>query len=467
MAFYLADHFRASIFCCSDGSVTDTPEFIMAEIIFNDRFKLLLAVVYRPPNLGYLNKFFQYSIILGDFNADMNRNTFNSQQLGSFIFESSLYLMPFKDKLKEFGQRGVAFLSTHDFIFIRYGIKLQRHEKLIICRDWSGFDAASFQSDVGNIDWTDVSVSNNIDAKIDIYCTKLFNIFNAHVPLKRRYFRNLPAPWLRHLGLIKARDIGGRFSHSVEELNAFFEDNAVHADYVEDDSLRDILERNFDDRSFHWNYVMPRGIMRVISLSKSNAHLFNFSLMNGVFPVKWKSTCPIPKVRNPTLDPCQSAYRNNHSTQTCLIKMLDEVRYAADHPVTVSVFFDFLKAFDRVNHFLLIKKNLNFSENVLRWINSYLTEHTQAVKDCIKGTTSSSSLVRVGVPQGSVLGPLLFTLYLADFSHVVRHCKYNFYADDLQTYIHCEPRDLFDTIRKVNEDIDEQFLADLVLTDSS
>ncbi|KAL6420425.1 hypothetical protein ACFW04_014432 [Cataglyphis niger] len=124
--------------------------------------------------------------------------------------------------------------------------------------------------------------------------------------------------------------------------------------------------------------------------------------------------------------------------------------------ITVSVFFDFLKTFDRVDHFLLIEKLkiLNFSESVLHWIHSYLTERTQAVKDCIEGTISSSSPVRVGVPQDSVLGPLLFTLYLAEFSHVVKHCKYNFYADDLQAYIHCEPRDLSDTIRKVNEDID-------------
>lgn len=68
--------------------------------------------------------------------------------------------------------------------------------------------------------------------------------------------------------------------------------------------------------------------------------------------------------------------------------------------------------------------------------------------------TVSPSLVRAGVPQGSVLDPLLFTLYLADFGRVIKHCKYNFYADDLQIYIHYESRDLFDTIRKINEGID-------------
>ncbi|KMQ87075.1 reverse transcriptase [Lasius niger] len=137
--------------------------------------------------------------------------------------------------------------------------------------------------------------------------------------------------------------------------------------------------------------------------------------------------------------------------------MLDEVRHAADRRmVTVFVFFDFSKAFDRVDYFLLIVKlkSLNFSDSVLRWIYSYLRGRTQAVKDNFEGTISSLSVVNAGVPQGSVLGPLLFTLYIADFGRKLRHCKYNFYADDLQIYTHCEPRDLVDTIRKVNKDIE-------------
>ncbi|KMQ81892.1 rna-directed dna polymerase from mobile element jockey-like protein, partial [Lasius niger] len=123
--------------------------------------------------------------------------------------------------------------------------------------------------------------------------------------------------------------------------------------------------------------------------------------------------------------------------------------------VTVSVFFDFSKAFDRVDHLILIRKlkDLNFSDSVLQWIYSYLRCRSQAVKDSVAGTMSSLTLVSEGVPQGSVLGPLLFTLYLSDFQNVLKHCKYNFYADDLQAYLHCKPRELSDAILKVNEDI--------------
>lgn len=155
------------------------------------------------------------------------------------------------------------------------------------------------------------------------------------------------------------------------------------------------------------------------------------------------------------LDPCQFAYRGDHSTQTCLIRMLDDVRRSADlRMVTISVFFDFSKAFDRVDYIALLGKlkTLNFSDSVLQWIFSYLTGRIQRVRGAA-GEMSSSTVIGTGVPQGSVLGPLLFTLYLSDFRRVLTHCRYNFYADDLQIYYHCKPRELLTAIQRVNNDI--------------
>lgn len=67
---------------------------------------------------------------------------------------------------------------------------------------------------------------------------------------------------------------------------------------------------------------------------------------------------------------------------------------------------------------------------------------------------STSSLVRAGVPQGSVLGPLLFTMYILDFKQVLNVCKYNLYADDLQIYFPCKPVDIKEAILAVNRDIE-------------
>lgn len=123
--------------------------------------------------------------------------------------------------------------------------------------------------------------------------------------------------------------------------------------------------------------------------------------------------------------------------------------------VTITIFFDFSKAFDRVHHSLLIEKlnSLHFAPTVLKWIKSYLTDRTQVVRDRARGTVSATAPVKTGVPQGSVLGPLLFSLYISDFGKTLRHCKYNFYADDLQIYLHCEPRNLHNAITRLNEDI--------------
>ena len=296
---------------------------------------------------------------------------------------------------------------------------------------------------------------------------------------------NLMWGTLRHLGLIKAKDFDSNLSVSAEELNEFFEgDTVTPRDGII--PLNNFVDGVFDDTRFHMGYTTTQHIMRTISKAKSNAigshgiplrlvklilysiapvleHISNFSLMNGVFPTIWKSAliCPIPKIKNPTsvqhyrpililpclskilerviseqisdyleeegfLDPYQSAYRKLHSTQTCLIRMLDDARQAADRRlVTVSIFFDFSKAFDRVNHMKLMRKlkNINFSDTALTWIHSYLTGRTQAVRDRMANTVSSLSYVGAGVPQGSVLGPLLFTLYLSDFC-AVKYCSF-------------------------------------------
>ncbi|XP_036149796.1 uncharacterized protein LOC118647926 [Monomorium pharaonis] len=140
-------------------------------------------------------------------------------------------------------------------------------------------------------------------------------------------------------------------------------------------------------------------------------------------------------------DPYQSSYKKALSTQTALIRILDDVRHAGDRrEVTVAVFFYFTKAFDWVDHRLLINRlrDLGFSCSALRWLCSYLCNWKQAVQDHI---------------SGKMTHPLRTEFYLLRFGEILKNCKYNFHADDLLIYLSTKPENLCEAICKVNEDI--------------
>ena len=105
-----------------------------------------------------------------------------------------------------------------------------------------------------------------------------------------------------------------------------------------------------------------------------------------------------------------------------------------DITIFTCVFLDFAKAFDSVAHeHLLIKlQGIGINGELLQWIHSFLTHRLQRV--VVSGTYSDWLSVRSGVPQGSVLGPLLFLLYIDDLHSIVRHSKLKLYADDVTLY---------------------------------
>ena len=145
------------------------------------------------------------------------------------------------------------------------------------------------------------------------------------------------------------------------------------------------------------------------------------------------------------MPPLQSAYRPGHSTETAILKVLSDILDAADsQKTTLLSLLDMSAAFDTVDFKILLQRlevSYGLGGTVLKWLSSFITDRTQAVS--FGGAASALVELICGVPQGSVLGPLLFVLYAADVMKIAQNhgvCIHA-YADDLQTYVSCSAAD--------------------------
>ena len=124
----------------------------------------------------------------------------------------------------------------------------------------------------------------------------------------------------------------------------------------------------------------------------------------------------------------QSAYRKHHSTETAILRVCNDfLEEADDRKVNLLVLLDLSAAFDTIDHNILIKRlecSFGVKGTALKWFASYLKNRTQSVK--VSGFQLEKGFLQFGVPQGSVLGPVLFTMYTQPLVHIMR--KFNRHA---------------------------------------
>ena len=142
------------------------------------------------------------------------------------------------------------------------------------------------------------------------------------------------------------------------------------------------------------------------------------------------------------LTPHQSGNKKFHSTETLNVAITDEILAAMDRKMlSAMVLLDLSKAFDSIDHRILLHKlvNVGASPMVIKWFESYLSGRNQVVR--VGSSLSSQRPVTHGVPQGAVLSPLLFCIYINDLPSIISTCQLKSYVDDSKLLLSFLARD--------------------------
>ena len=163
----------------------------------------------------------------------------------------------------------------------------------------------------------------------------------------------------------------------------------------------------------------------------------------------------------------QSAYKSGHSTETALLSIKNDTHLSLSRgEATALVLLDLSAAFDTIDHSTLLsclQDWFGVGGSALKWFSSYLMERFQSVK--IGSTLSDLQKILFGVPQGSVLGPLLFSLYTSPLSTLIgkhKGVKFHFYADDSQLYFHLSHMNAsaaFDKLNRCLQDVGLEWMS--------
>ena len=154
--------------------------------------------------------------------------------------------------------------------------------------------------------------------------------------------------------------------------------------------------------------------------------------------------------RNKLINNNQHAYRTGHSITTCLVEVTNYIYKLLDLKKCIGIAsLDLSKAYDSISHTMLLNKlsKMGFSEESLLWIKSYLQDRKQIIQ--FKKFSSTEETVMAGIPQGSIIGPILFLCFTNDLAETFKTCKMVAYADDTQLIVEA------DTLQQLKKKLEE------------
>ena len=282
--------------------------------------------------------------------------------------------------------------------------------------------------------------------------------------------QNFSEPWVYH-GIVSDVHIFYIETNSIEVLKLCKDINVNKSSAIDELSTK-ILKPAF------------------VTLVDQLTFLFNLCLQNSHFPEAWKQTIVTPLPKEGDLSQCtnyrpisllplpgkilehiihnglethlegnnllnqeQGGFRKNNSTTSTVAKFTETIYNSINkREPSIATFIDFSKAFDTVNHTILDSKlsKLGIKGNLLKLIQNYLSNRKQ--RTLINNTSSDLENITTGVPQGSVLGPLLFLIHINDLCNVINSSKRFLYADD--TVLTNSAPDVYTAHMQLQNDLD-------------